>query len=209
MPDENELGFVHRWVAGERPEAPVLLLLHGTGGTEDDLLPLGALLLPGAAMLSPRGQVLENGAPRFFRRLSAGVFDVPDLKRRADELAAFVERAGAAYGFGARQVIAVGYSNGANIASAMLLANPGAARAAVLFRPMTPYRPDPLPSLAGTGFLLSAGRRDPMSPPDEVERLATLLRSAGAAVDVEYQPSGHELTEGAVAGARAWIARLA
>ena len=194
-----DLGFVHRWVPATRAGAPTLLLLHGTGGTEEDLLPLGELLAPGAAMLSPRGQVLERGAPRFFRRLAEGVFDVPDLKARAGDLARFVERAATEYGF----------THGANIASAAMLLHPGLVQGAVLFRGMLPFEAEPSDALAGTRVLLSNGRRDPIVPRDNVERLAETLRAAGGDVTLEWQDSGHELTQGAVAGAREWHAGVA
>ena len=204
-----DLGFVHRWVPATRAGAPTLLLLHGTGGTEEDLLPLGELLAPGAAMLSPRGQVLERGAPRFFRRLAEGVFDVPDLTARAGDLARFVERAAAEYGFAPGSAIAVGYSNGANIASAAMLLHPGFVHGAVLFRGMLPFEAQPSDALAGARVLLSNGRRDPIVPRDNVERLAETLRAAGGDVTLEWQDSGHELTQGAVAGAREWLAGAA
>ena len=200
-----DLGFVHRWVPAQRPGAPVLLMLHGTGGNEEDLLPLGDLLWPGAALLSPRGQVLEHGAPRFFRRLAEGVFDLPDLRARADDLSRFVEGAAATYGFPAGSAIAVGYSNGANIASAAMLRHPGVVRGAVLFRGMVPFEPEAPVALDGARVLLSNGRRDPIVPATQVARLGEILRASGAEVTVELQEAGHELTREAVDGARAWI----
>ena len=154
---------LHRWLPKEGATG-TLLLLHGTGGDENDLVSLGRTLDPDANLLSPRGKVLENGMPRFFRRLAEGVFDEEDVKRRADELAAFVREAADAYGFAADRVAAVGYSNGANIASAALLRHPGLFRAAVLLRPMVPFEPEALPDLAGVPVFLSAGRRDPIVP---------------------------------------------
>ena len=200
-----DLRFVHRWVPAQRPEAPVLLMLHGTGGNEEDLLPLGDLLWPGAALLSPRGQVLEHGAPRFFRRLAEGVFDLPDLRARADDLARFVEDAATTYGFPAGSAIAVGYSNGANIASAAMLRHPGVVRGAVLFRGMVPFEPEAPVALDGAKVLLSNGRRDPIVPAAQVTRLGEILRASGAEVRVDLQDAGHELTREAVDGARAWI----
>lgn len=200
----DELGFAHRYVPGTDPDAPPLLLLHGTGGTEDDLLPLGKTLAPGAALLSPRGKVLERGMPRFFRRLAEGVFDEDDLRRRADELAQFLAAAREAYGMRSAPV-AVGFSNGANMAAALLLLHPGALGGAVLFRAMVPLTPDPLPDLSGTPAALFAGRFDPMAPPPQTEALAGLLRGAGASVTVQWTDAGHALTAGDVEAAREWM----
>ena len=135
-----DLGFVHRFDAGTDPHAPTLLLLHGTGGDENDLIPLGRAIAPRAALLSPRGKVLEHGMPRFFRRLAEGVFDQDDLKRRTEELAAFIEAASREYGIQQEQVIAVGFSNGANIAASMLLLRPEILSAAILFRAIENFR---------------------------------------------------------------------
>jgi phospholipase/carboxylesterase/glyoxalase family protein len=186
-----------------------LLLLHGTGGNEEDLIPLGEDLLPGAALLSPRGQVLERGMPRFFRRLREGVFDQQDLARRTDDLARFVAAAGEAYGFNPGRLIAVGFSNGANIASSLLLRRPGLLPGAVLLSPMVPFEPDPSPDLAGTAVFIGAGRADAISPPPEVERLAEILQRAGAEVTLHWHGGGHELTPGEVAAAQAWLRRVA
>lgn len=199
------LDFVHRYRDSAAPGAPTLLLLHGTGGNEDDLLPLAPMLLPRAGVLSPRGKVQENGMPRFFRRLAEGVFDVLDLKRRTLELAAFVRHAAERYGFDRRRVVAVGFSNGANIAASSLLLEPGLLAGAVLFRAMVPFDPDPRPVLGGTPVLLSNGRRDPLVPPSETERLIALLRDSGAEVTPLWQPGGHELTTRDVEDARRWL----
>lgn len=182
-----------------------LLLLHGTGGDERDLVPLGRMLAPGAALLSPRGPVDENGMPRFFRRLREGVFDVDDLNARAGELADFVGRAAGRYGFDPRRVAAVGFSNGANIAVGLLLGHPGLLRAAVLLSPMLPYDPGPPPDMAGTAVFLGAGRADPIAPADQVERLAELLRSAGADVHLHWEPGGHAIARAEVDAAREWL----
>ena len=200
-----DLGFAHRFVPGTDPSAPVLLLLHGTGGDEDDLLGLGKLLLPDAALLSPRGKVLENGAPRFFRRLAAGVFDEADLIARTAELAAFVRDAAAAYDLDAKRVIGVGFSNGANIAAAMLLLHPDVLRAAVLLRAMVPLTPPRMPDLSGVSVYLSAGRYDTMIPPANTEQLATMLREAHADVTLAWTPQGHNLTPDEVDAARRWL----
>ena len=152
------LSFIHRYEPPARADAPTLLLLHGTGGDENDLLPLGKNLMPDAGMLSPRGKVLEQGMPRFFRRLAEGVFDVEDLKRRTSELADFIAEAAEHYTFDARRVIAVGFSNGANIAASLLLSRPSVLSAAVLFRAMVPFVPEAPPaSPGGASVLLSNG----------------------------------------------------
>jgi predicted esterase len=199
-------GHRHAWIP-PTAAAPTLLLLHGTGGDENDLLPLGRMLLPGAGLLSPRGNVLENGMPRFFRRLAEGVFDEADLRVRTAELAAFVGSAASAYGFDASSVVAVGFSNGANIAASLLLLSPGTLRGAVLFRAMIPLRPPAPPSLAGVQVLLSQGVRDPIVPRSEGEGLAELLRAGGADVTLEWQDAGHGLVDADIAAARAWLAR--
>jgi phospholipase/carboxylesterase len=185
--------FVHRFVPGDRPDLPPLLLLHGTGGTEEDLLPLGARLLPGAPQLSPRGRVLEHGMPRFFRRLAEGVFDVDDLRRRTHELADFVEAARATYRLGPRPPVAVGFSNGANIAAALLLLRPGTLGGALLLRPMVPLVPDPLPALEGRPVQINAGAADPIVTPEQSEALGELLRRAGATVTIDWIRAGHGL----------------
>ena len=201
------LGFTHRFVPGSDPAAPPLLMLHGTGGNEDDLLPLGQSLSGGSALLSPRGQVLENGMPRFFRRLAEGVFDEPDLRARTAELARFTGAAAAEYGFDAANVIAVGFSNGANIAASLLLLAPGTLKGAVLFRAMVPLRPERVPALAGVRVLLSEGARDPIVPRSEGEELARLLREGGADVTLEWQEAAHGLIEADLRTARDWLAR--
>jgi phospholipase/carboxylesterase len=199
-----DLGFAHRFIPGA-PDKPVLLLLHGTGGDENDLLPLGEALLPGAARLSPRGKVLENGMPRFFRRLAEGVFDIEDLHRRTHELAGFVEAAGEAYALGERRPVAVGLSNGANIAAAMLLLRPGVLDGALLFRPMVPLVPDTMPDLRGVPVQINAGQLDPLVPAPQSERLATLFRDAGASVDLRWISGGHGLTREDLDAGRAWF----
>jgi phospholipase/carboxylesterase len=203
--DAPDLGFAHRFAPGADPDGPTLLLLHGTGGSEDDLLPLGRALAPDWAVLSPRGPVLENGMPRFFRRLAEGVFDVEDLVKRTGDLADFVERATAHYGLHPRKVVAVGFSNGANIAASVLLLRPGALRAAILFRAMVPLEPDLRPDLHGTSAFLSAGQMDPIVPGENTERLADLLRAAGADVTLRWHPAGHGLTPGDVSQAKGWL----
>ena len=202
-------GFVHVFRPPATPDAPTLLLLHGTGGNEHDLVPLAQMLAPTAGVLSPRGKVLENGMPRFFRRLAEGVFDVEDLKRRTLELGDFIAAACKEYGLDATRIIAAGFSNGANIAASLLLLRPGAIGGAILFRAMVPFVPDPLPSIPGTPVLLSNGRMDPLVSPGETERLAALLRSAGADVSLVWQAAGHQLTQDDLIQARQWVAGIA
>lgn len=202
-----DLDFVHRWLPGDA--ATTLLLLHGTGGNENDLIALGRALKPGAAMLSPRGKVLEDGMPRFFRRLREGVFDEEDLKRRAGELAEFIRSAASAYGFSPASVFAVGYSNGANIASSVMLLHPGVIHGAVLLRPMVPFEPATLPDLANIPVFIGAGRRDPIVPVENTERLVALLKEAGSAVTLHLQDAGHTLSEEEIGAARRWLASLA
>ncbi len=195
MMPSHRLDFVHQFVAAPSvTDTDTLLLLHGTGGDENDLLPLGKMLNPNANLLSPRGRMLENGMPRFFRRLAEGVLDIPDLIVQAQALAEFVSEAAAVYGFDPARVVAAGFSNGANIAGALLL-----------LHPMVPLVPETLPDLAGTPVFVGAGRQDPLVAAAETERLAALLRSAGADVTLNWQPGGHALTREEVAAAKSWL----
>lgn len=196
----------HRWVSGVRgPASPTLLLLHGTGGDEDDLLPLGRALSADASLLSPRGAVLENGMPRHFRRTAEGVFDEADLRLRAHDLAAFVRWSAEHHGFSPEQLYAVGFSNGANMAASLLLLEPGLLRGAVLWRVVMPFEPDQALPLTSTAVLMSLGRADALSPPARSERLAEYLRTAGARVTVKLQNAGHGLVEQDLIDARTWI----
>jgi predicted esterase len=200
----NPLDFVHRFEAGD-PRLPTLLLLHGTGGDENDLLEVGRILAPGAALLSPRGKVLENGLARFFRRLAEGVFDLEDLRYRTGELADFAAAACRRYGLDAARLTAAGYSNGANIAAALLLLRPGILREAVLFHAMVPLVPEKLPELKGRRVFLAAGKEDRLIPPRESERLAALLEEAGAQVRLFWHPGGHGLDRAEIEAARDWL----
>jgi predicted esterase len=204
---EESLGFVHRFVPAQTPEAPTLLLLHGTGGNENDLLPVGGMLDERAALLSPRGKVLEHGMPRFFRRLAEGVFDHEDLMRRTHELAGFVERSVDEYDIDQRRLFAVGFSNGANIAASLLLAYPRLLAGAVLLRAMVPFEPDSAPDLSGIPVYLAAGRSDQMVPPENTERLAQVLREAGADVTLDWQPGGHGIGPDEIQAAQNWFAK--
>lgn len=200
----TDLDFVHRYTPPAAPGAPTLLLLHGTGGNEDDLVPLAESLAPGAGVLSPRGKVLENGMPRFFRRLAEGVFDLEDLRRRTRELAEFVETARVRYGI-ADPPVAVGFSNGANIAAALLLLRPEVLSSALLFRPMVPLVPDRTGGLDGVRVAIVSARQDPIVPPEQPEELAELLRRAGAEVVLHWIAGGHGLTRQDVAVGREWF----
>jgi len=198
--------FIHEFVPGS--SSRILLLLHGTGGNERDLIPLGQELDPNAALLSPRGKVLENGMPRFFRRLAEGVFDLEDLKYRTNELADFVTAAAQHYGFATDQLVAVGYSNGANIAASILLLGPEILHRAVLFRAMVPLIPDALPELSSGRVWIGAGDQDPIVPASETKRLGELLRRAGADVTIRFFNAGHGLTNDDVVTARDWLKRV-
>jgi predicted esterase len=205
-----DLGFTHVYHPGATPgSGPTLLLLHGTGGDEHDLLPLVSELLPGAGALSPRGKVLERGMPRFFRRLAEGVFDLEDLRARTSELADFVLAASAHYRFDPAKVIAVGFSNGANIASSLMLLKPGVLAGGVLFRGQVPIEPESTSTHAATQVLISNGRSDPLVSAADTERLAALLRATGADVTIAWQASGHNLTRADLATARDWLQRFA
>jgi predicted esterase len=206
----TELGFQHVYIpAPSTPGDWTLLLLHGTGGDERDLVPLGRQLAPRTALLSPRGKVLEAGMPRFFRRLAVGRLDIPDLLERTDDLAAFVTAAAQAYERDPGKVVALGFSNGANIAVSLLLRHPGLLRGAALLRPMLPYEPGGGLALTGTDVLIAAGEGDPYSSPQQTQRLAEVLRDAGAGVKVHLEPgAGHGLGRGDVAAVESFLAGL-
>ena len=199
------LDFIHVFEPAADTAQPTILVLHGTGGNENDLIPLAHALWPGAAVLSPRGRVLERGMPRFFRRLAEGVFDLDDLKLRTNELADFVTRAADHHRFDRSKVIAAGFSNGANIAASLLLLRPGVLRAAALFSPMVPIVPDTPPLLRGVDVFISAGRRDPLVAPENTQRLADLLQEYGANVSVRWTEGGHTLTPQDAGAAAEWL----
>jgi predicted esterase len=206
MPD---LGFIHRFVPAPDPAtAPTLLLLHGTGGDENDLLSLGSELGPEANLLSPRGKVLESGMPRFFRRLAEGVFDLEDLRVRTHELADFVVAAVQTYGFDPSRITSVGFSNGANIAASVFLLRPETLAGGILFRAMVPLEPDSPPNLTGRSVLMCEGQHDPIVPRENAERLAELLRGAGAEVTLAWQAGGHGLTREDIRIAKEWLTRM-
>lgn len=205
-PTASALSFTHRFVPATDPAAAPLLLLHGTGGDENDLLPLGRMLAPGAALLSPRGKVSESGMPRFFRRLAEGVFDEADVERRAHELADFIGAARSAYGLPAP--VAVGFSNGANIAAALLQLRPEALAGAALLRAMVPLAAPPAGALPGTPVLMVSGAADPIVPRANAERLAALLADRGGRVEHRVLPGGHGLTPTDVTAITDWLRRL-
>lgn len=201
----NHEPFVHRFEPAPAGSTDgTLLLLHGTGGNENDLLPLGRAVAPHTALLSPRGQVLEHGMPRFFRRLAEGVFDHDDLVRRTADLAEFVRASAREYGFDVKGVFAVGFSNGANIAAAMMLLHPDVLAGAILLRPMVPFVAEQMPSLAGRRVLVAAGRSDPIVPARQSEVLAEMLRLAGADVTLHWSPGAHGLERADLAAAATW-----
>lgn len=198
--------FVHVFEPGANPDRRPLLLLHGTGGDERDLLSLGRTVAPGASLLSPRGKVLEGSAPRFFRRLAEGVFDEADLGRRTDELAEFVLAAQKRYGLPVP--IALGFSNGANIAAAMLMQRPEVLAGAVLLRAMVPFAEPPRADLTGKPVLILSGALDPIVPKADAEALARQLGESGAAVEHRILPAGHGLGQADIGLIKDWLARL-
>lgn len=205
----ENLTYIHTYEPGKGDGRDVtLLLLHGTGGDEDSLSGLGRMLLPGASQLRPRGNVLEQGMPRFFRRFAEGILDIDDLKQRTNELADFLQRASAVYGFDERQVIVAGFSNGANIASSILLLRPEVLRAAILLHPMFTFEPPSLPDLRAKPIFIGAGRFDPLVPTGQTEQLADLFERAGAPLELFWHNGGHEVSVEEVKAAREWIGEL-
>jgi phospholipase/carboxylesterase len=198
-------GLLYEYGEGA-PDGPVLLLLHGTGGDTRDLLPIAHLLLPEAPTLAPQGPEREFGATRWFRRLAEGVFDEDDIRLRADQLAGFVIDARRRHALGDRPIVAVGFSNGANIGAATLQLRPDALREAALFSAMAPFAEPPHQDLHGTHVFISSGDRDPMAPRAAAERLVAQLRGAGAEVKEHRHPGGHTVTYEGVIAAREWLA---
>jgi phospholipase/carboxylesterase len=201
----NDLSHIHRFAPGNRREAAPLLVLHGTGGDENDLLPLGQAIAPGAALLSVRGKVLEHGMPRFFRRLAEGVFDEDDVIKRANELADFVLEARQRYDL--KAPIALGYSNGANIAAAMMLLRPDVLAGGILLRAMVPLGKAPAADLAGRRVLIVSGHSDPIIPPSNSAALTSMLQKAGAEVEHRTLPVGHQLSQADLTIATQWLER--
>lgn len=195
----------HIFKQGTDPNQPVLLLLHGTGGNERDLLPLAELIAPYASVLGVRGNVSENGMPRFFRRLAEGIFDEPDLIARTHELNEFLDAAATEYQFDRRNIVAVGYSNGANIAASLLFHDKQSLRGAILHHAMVPLRSIDLPDLTGVPVFMASGTNDPIVPRAESEELGSLLSGAGATVKLHWENNGHQLTASEVHAAAAWF----
>lgn len=209
----DDLGFIHRFIPREDSPAgtpdlstETLLVLHGTGGNENDLVGIGRAIAPGAAILSPRGNVLENGAPRFFRRIAEGVFDPKEVHSRGQDLARFIRGAIVTYGLDPNRIFALGYSNGANIASTVMLIEPGIIQGAILFRPMVVYEPPRKNDLTGSSVFISAGRMDQIVPTASVEALAGMFRAANADVTLKWQLAGHNLVPGEIREAADWLA---
>ncbi len=198
----------HIFKKGNDPTKPTLLLLHGTGGTEQDLLPLAEKVDPDANVLSVRGNVSENGMPRFFRRLAEGVFDEEDLIFRTKELNEFLDKAAEENDFDRNNIIAIGYSNGANIAASLLFHFQDALRGAILHHPMVPRRNIELPDLSGKKVFIAAGKNDPMCPAQESVDLQTLLEEANAEVKVHWENNGHQLTFTEVEAASEWYKEI-
>lgn len=201
---KEEIMMKHIFKKGNDPKKPTLLLLHGTGGTEHDLIPLASRIDPEANVLSVRGNVLENGMPRFFRRLSEGVFDEADLIFRTQELNEFLDEAAEKYSFDRQNIVAIGYSNGANIAGSLFFHYSDALAGAVLHHPMVPRRGVKLPDLTGKNVFIGAGTNDPICSPEESEELKSLLENAGANVELFWDNMGHQLTMREVEAASAW-----
>lgn len=202
----GDLGFLHRFRPASSGSRDTLLVLHGTGGNEDDLIGIAQTVAPGAAVISPRGNVLEGGAPRFFRRLAEGVFDPAEVRSRGEELAKFVRAAVASYDLDPARVFALGYSNGGNIASTVMLLDPEVLRAVILLRPMLVFEPKEKVDLSRNAVLISAGRVDPIVPPASVEKLVALLEERGADVTLKWQLGGHNLVPSEIKEAADWLA---
>ncbi|GGA46483.1 alpha/beta hydrolase [Paenibacillus physcomitrellae] len=194
----------HVFVKGSNPAAPAFVMFHGTGGNEHDLLPIAEMISPGSSVLGLRGNVLENGMPRFFRRLAEGVFDEQDLIARTDEVMAYLDEAAKEYEFDRSNLVAVGYSNGANIIASLLFQYASAVKGAILFHPMVPRRGIELPASPGLPVFIGAGTNDPLVRTAETEELTGLLEGTGADVTVHWGNQGHQLSRAEVEAAQAW-----
>jgi phospholipase/carboxylesterase len=198
----------HIFQKGTDSSKPTLLLLHGTGGDESDLLPLAGMIDDQASVLSVRGNVLENGMPRFFRRLAEGVFDEEDLVFRTKELNEFLDEAANKYDFNRENIIAIGYSNGANIAASLLFHYQHALKGAILHHPMVPRKGIELPDLTGKSVFIAAGTNDPICSPMESAELQSLFEKANAKVELHWENRGHQLTIEEVEAASKWYKRI-
>lgn len=206
---QDNLNYIHQYESGTGEQGTTtLLLLHGTGGDENALRDLGRMILPDAGQLRPRGNVSEHGQLRFFRRFAEGILDIADLQQRTGDLANFIQQASSRYSFAAEQVIGAGFSNGANIASSMLLLYPHVFRAAVLLHPMFTFKPNPLPDLRDKPVFIGAGRHDPLVPTAQTEQLADLLQRAGAQVHVFWHNGGHVVSADEVKAIKGWLAAM-
>jgi len=194
----------HIFIKGTNPSKPTFLLLHGTGGNEHDLLPIAGMIDDEASILSVRGNVSENGMPRFFKRLAEGVFDEEDLVFRTKELKEFIDQASTDYDFNPNHVIAIGYSNGANIAGSLLFHYEDVLKGAMLLHPMVPIRNLDLPQMKNLSVFIGAGKNDPICLPQETEELASLLQGAGATVETHWENNGHSLTRTEIEKAAEW-----
>ena len=204
--DSEVNGFIHKFI--RKSGKWTILVLHGTGGNEHDLIPLAEEIDSDDSILSVRGKVLENGMPRYFRRLSSGIFDLEDLRNRTFELANFIELAGKKYEFEPKSVIALGYSNGANIAASILFLKPETLKGAVLLRAMVPFTPEALPNLSQKRIFLSSGKFDPIIPRLKVMELAELLQRAHAQITMNWEESDHSLTQEEIQRVRNWVRSL-
>jgi phospholipase/carboxylesterase len=208
MSSPADSGYIHRFEAATNPATPTLLLLHGAGGDENSLLPLGRALAPGAALLSLRGNVLEHGMARFFRRLPEGAFDQRELELQTAALSAFLDYAAEKYAFSLEKLVAVGFSSGANMAISLMLTFPAKLAGAVVMRGMAPFVPDPPPDLQHKPVLLLSGIDDPIVGTDEVAELAKLFRSANADITLHWEKAGQILSQGDVLMAFDWMRRF-
>jgi phospholipase/carboxylesterase len=201
----DDLGFIHNFIPAQNSDGKVLLLLHGTGGNEDDLLTIAQMIDERATILAPRGKVLESGMPRFFKRFAEGVFDLEDLKFRTNELANFIGNASEKYAFDLRSVVTIGYSNGANIGATLLLLRHESMKNVILFRAMISLVPDKLPDLSGRKVFISGGRFDPFIPQDKTIELKQTLEKAGAEVKMNWEESAHGLVQEEITKAKTWL----
>lgn len=197
------MSFVYRYLPGTGEDPRTAIVFHGTGGDENSLVPFAQSLMPGAAILSLRGRVDENGMPRFFRRFAEGAFDYDSIRIESDAVAEFLKQASVDYGIDLETAVGVGYSNGANIAWSTLLRHPGSFGTLVLFRPMVTL--DDSSDLTGKRIFVGTAEQDPIVPIENVQRLIEQMKSCGAQVEVSWHPGGHQLTRGEITLASSWL----